>query len=520
MKPKTMPDPMAFLYRTGFKSLLCLLLLMATQSLWGIGLYEEPDEMLWCQQSYRIADEEHQETNPLLETAAPSDFSCPLSLSFVGTSPSCQGGVDGSIDLTVAGGVGPYTYQWSPGGSTVEDPTDLFAFFYSVTVTDANGCVQTGSYFLFDGPLIIVIINGTSVDCASDTNGSIILNVFQGNPPYTYQWDNGLGNVQSPTNLGVGVYTVTVTDVLGCGITATASVQSPPPLVGSIDFVTPACDGNPTGSIDLNISGGTPGYSINWDNGLGSIEDPSNLLPGTYSVTVTDANDCVFNTSVAITNSSAISATATGELLNCVGGTDGDISLTLSGGSLPYTFDWDNAPNVQNPGGLSAGTYVVTVTDVAGCFVTASAEITEPNNFSGTSLPADALCNGESSGSITFTPSGGIAPLTYAWDNGAGNAQNPTGLNAGIYTVTVTDAAGCLITSSAEVNEPAAVSVTVDNVNASCIDPLNGSIDISTLGGTAPYTYQWSNGFTNEDPTGLPYGIYTVTVTDNNSCSE
>ncbi|MEM6725467.1 MAG: SprB repeat-containing protein, partial [Bacteroidota bacterium] len=521
MKPKTMSDSLAFLFRNGRMSLLCLILLMATQPIQGIGLYEEPEGLIWCQPHPKVANEELTIPNPLFESTAPTNFFCPLSLSFDGTSPSCQGGVDGSIDLTVTGGQGPYTYQWSPGGSTVEDPTNLFAFFYSVTVTDANGCMETGSYFLFDGPLIIVIINGTSVDCATDTNGSISLNVFQGNPPYTYQWDSGLGTIQSPTNLGVGVYTVTVTDLLGCGITATASVDSPPLLVGSVDFVGAACDGNATGFIDLNMSGGSPPYVYQWDNGAGINEDPSGLIPGTYTVTVTDVNDCVFNTSVAITNSSAITASATGEMISCVGGMDGDISLTLSGGSLPYTFDWDNAPDVQNPGGLSAGTYVVTVSDIAGCFVTASADITEPNNFSGTSLAADVLCNGENTGSITFTPSGGIAPLTYTWDNGAGTVQNPSGLSAGTYTVTVTDAAGCLITSSVEVNEPPILGISVDNVNVSCIDPLNGSIDISISGGTGPYTYQWDNGAgTDQDPTGLPYGTYSVTVTDNNNCEE
>ena len=168
--------------------------------------------------------------------------------------------------------------------------------------------------------------------------------------------------------------------------------------------------------------------------------------------------------------------------------------------------------------GLTAGTYDVTVTDANGCTTTASATVTEPTALSASAIATDVSCNAGNDGTVDLTVTGGTAPYTYAWSNTA-TTEDMTGLTAGTYNVTVTDANGCTTTASATVTEPTALSASAIATDVSCNAGNDGTVDLTVTGGTAPYTYSWSNTATTEDLAGLMSGTYNVTVTDANGCT-
>jgi large repetitive protein len=322
-------------------------------------------------------------------------------------------------------------------------------------------------------------------------------------------------------NLVAGTYSVTVTDTNGCTATTSATITEPAvALALSTTQVNVLCNGNNTGSLDLTVSGGTATYTYLWSNSS-TIEDPQNLITGTYSVTVTDANGCTSTTNATITEPAVALALNTTQVnVLCNGNNTGSIDLSVTGGTSPYTYLWSNNSTIQDPLTLLAGTYSVTVTDSNGCTATTSATITEPSAVLALSTTqVDVLCNGNNTGSIDLSVTGGTSPYTYLWSNNA-TIQDPLNLVAGTYSVTVTDTNGCTATTSATITEPAvALALSTTQVNVLCNGNNTGSIDLSVTGGTAPYSYLWSNNSTIQDPLNLVAGTYSVTVTDASGCT-
>ncbi len=277
------------------------------------------------------------------------------------------------------------------------------------------------------------------------------------------------------------------------------------------------CFGDTTGSVDLTVSGGTGPYTYAWDNGA-TTEDLSGVAAGTYNVTITDAVGCTTTASAVVGEPTLLAGSAVATDALCNGAADGSVDLTVTGGTAPFTYAWDNGETTEDISTLAAGTYNVTITDANGCTATASAVVGEPTLLAGSAVATDALCNGDSTGSIDLTVSGGTAPFTYAWSNGE-TTEDISTLAAGTYNVTITDANGCTATASAVVGEPTIMALTEDSVVNSNCGQSDGSVLVSTTGGTAPFTYAWSNGDTTEDLSAAPAGSYTLTVTDANGCS-
>ncbi len=443
-----------------------------------------------------------------------------LSITGTVTNVDCYGSSSGAIDITVSGGTAPYTYSWS-NGTTTEDLTGLAAGTYTVTVSDAHGCTATHS-FTVNQPSAALSVTGTvtNVDCYGNLTGAIDITVSGGTAPYTYSWSNG-STTEDLTGLAAGTYTVTVTDAHGCTATHSFTVNQPGAALSITGTVTNVdCYGSSSGAIDITVSGGTAPYTYAWSNGT-TTEDLTGLAAGTYTVTVSDAHGCTATHSFTVNQpSAALSITGTVTNVDCYGSSSGAIDITVSGGTAPYTYSWSNGASTEDLTGLAAGTYTVTVTDANGCTATHSFTVNQPGaalSITGTVTNVD--CYGSSSGAIDITVSGGTAPYTYSWSNGA-STEDLTGLSAGTYTVTVSDAHGCTSTHSFTVNQPsAALALSGIVTNLDCYGNTSGAIDITVSGGTAPYTYSWSNGTSTEDLTGLAAGTYTVTVSDANGCT-
>jgi hypothetical protein len=319
---------------------------------------------------------------------------------------------------------------------------------------------------------------GTNVSCNGANDGSINLTVTGGADctAYTFNWSNG-ATTEDVSNLRAGTYSVTVTDANGCSTSSSFTLTEPAQLLSSGVAATyvcghnVSCAGSNDGSINLTVTGGASctAYTYLWSNGA-TTEDVSNLTAGNYSVTVTDANGCSTTSNFTLTEPdelrvrSITSATfECGYNISCNGASDGSIDLTPEGGAtcVAYTYNWSNGATTEDLGGLTAGTYNVTVTDANGCSTTASITLTQPALLQSSGIAAtyacgtNVSCNGANDGSINLTATGGAdcRAYTFNWSNGA-TTEDVSNLTAGTYSVTVTDANGCSTTSSFTLTEP------------------------------------------------------------------
>ncbi|MEM9022418.1 MAG: SprB repeat-containing protein, partial [Bacteroidota bacterium] len=434
------------------------------------------------------------------------------------TNVSCNGGADGAATVGVTGNVGPPSYLWSTGDTTASI-SGLGIGTYTVTVTDTIGNGDTVDVTITQPTALSATATATgNVSCNGFADGSATASGSGGSPPYSYLWSNG-DTTASPTTLSAGTNTVSITDNNGCGpMTASVTITEPTAVV-----VTAVVDSSATGAANADggatasASGGTMPYTYAWANGA-TTASITGVLPGTYTITVTDNNGCTGTdvTTIFAGPSATVSVDST---VSCFGFSDGGASATVVGGTMPYTYLWSNAATIASVTGVTTGTYTVTVTDAGGLTSSNSVFISEPTAINGTiTSSTDISCNGGADGSITASASGGTGSYTYAWSNGTTAATN-SGVMAGTYTVTVTDANGCTDVENETLTEPGAVTAsTVVDSNVTCNGFLNGGATASGSGGTMPYTYVWSNAATTASITGVAAGTYTVSITDNNGC--
>ncbi|MFS4494024.1 T9SS type A sorting domain-containing protein [Maribacter sp. 2308TA10-17] len=431
---------------------------------------------------------------------------------------SINGASDGRATVTAVGGTAGYTYAWD-NGETTEQATALDAGLHIVTVTDANGC-ETECEVTVTQPDVLScgVILVQDEQCFGDEDGSATVNPVGGVAPFTYLWDNG-ETTQTATGLAQGLHTVTVTDANGATTDCEITIGGPAAaLSSSTTQVDVLCFGDTTGSIDLTVAGGTTTYAFLWSTGE-TTEDINGLTAGTYNVTITDANGCETTDSVTITQPDAALSSSTTQIdVLCFGDATGSIDLTVSGGTSAYTFLWSNGATTEDLSGLTAGTYDVTITDANGCETTNSVTITEPamELICSVTLDMGVSVNGASDGVATVTPTGGTADYTYLWDNNE-TTQTATTLNAGLHTVTVTDANGCETTCEVTIPEPDQLVCNVSlDVNVSCNGASDGVATVTPMGGVAPFSYLWDNGEITETAINLNTGLHSVTVTDAN----
>lgn len=450
----------------------------------------------------------------------------PLVLLAASVTNSDCGQNTGAIDITTSGGEMPYSYLWSNAAST-EDISNLYAGNYTLTVTDNNGCtdVITASVSDVEGPDISLVKQ--DISCNGSALGEIDLTVISGNGPYLYNWSNG-ANSQDISGLIAGNYGVVVTDALGCVSTANETLTEPNPLQLDMEVANVSCFNGSNGSINLTVTGGTPGYTYSWStiNGSGlapSAEDQSGLTAGTYSFTVTDAAGCSQSLDVTLTQPNLLDVTATVRDVTCFKGADGSVEINVTGGTLPYTYLWSNGATTKNIYNLDSDSYSVVVTDRNGCTDFINVSVDEPDSFYMTANITNVSCFGDNDGAIALTIFNGQSPFSYEWSNNE-VSRDIDELTYGSYTITVTDTRFCVAEATFEVTQPDQLQVSATVTNVSCFGGNNGNINVDVTGGTAPYMYQWStsNGSglvpNAQDQSTLTIGTYSLIVTDAEGC--
>lgn len=458
----------------------------------------------------------------------------PIDISTDLTPISCNGANDGSVNIFASGGSPPYTYSWTgPGGftSSDEDLTNLAPGTYDLVLTDDQGCVEQASVVINEPDPLTLVLTPSDVSCGGFADGEIELSILGGTPTYTQVW-NGPNSFTSTdedlTGLEAGDYTVDVTDLEGCTTSQSVTIDEVPELVADLTVTQISCNGSNDGAIDMEIVGGQPPYTIDWAGPnlfTSNDEDLTGLEPGLYNVLIVDANDCFFETAAEITEPDPLDTELITVDPTCAGAANGAITLNVSGGTPPYTINWDNGQVGPSLSGLPAGSYTATITDDAGCVTVMPAALLEdPNPIAIDLSSTPTLCNGDNNATIDAEVGGGVPPFTLNWsgpDGFTSTDEDLTNLAPGTYTLEVTDNDGCSVSESITIDEPQPLDAQVVVTALLCSDDL-ADVDLTISGGTAPYSVIWvgPNAFTsnNEDLVQVEQGSYDLQVEDANGC--
>jgi gliding motility-associated-like protein len=446
---------------------------------------------------------------------------------------NCYNTPTGSVNYAATGGTAPYQYSWQNSQSlfSLNNATlpNIYAGNYTVLVTDSKGCTKTASIQVTQPALLVANSTIVPVLCYGELTGSINLTVSGGTPNYNYAWTNGsgtsYGTIEDLAGLPANSYTVVVTDANGCTATLQNNVTQPNAPLSSSTVMNPVlCFGGNSGSIDLSPAGGTAPYSYNWSSGQ-IIQDINFLTAGNYVYAITDANGCNHTDNVTVTQpAQAIAVSSTVTPVACYGESNGDINLSIIGGTSPYTYTWENSLyELSNTSedliNYPADAYTFVLTDANGCLYTETLQITEPSPLASDITGVNILCFGGNNGSTDLTVTGGVEPYNYNWTNSS-SSEDLINLIAGEYIVTITDLNNCILMDSITLTQPAApLSVNFFGQDVRCNNGTDGSIAADVQGGTLPYSYSWSNADTVSTVLNLTAGIYILSIEDYNGCT-
>ncbi|MDA9783213.1 gliding motility-associated C-terminal domain-containing protein [Vicingaceae bacterium] len=442
------------------------------------------------------------------------------------TDATC-GQCNGTAAVTINGGTAPYSYLWS-NGATADSTDSLCGGNYTIVVTDANGCSKSFDFGInTNGGPTGETVSISPVSCANANDGTATVTPIGGTPPYTYLWQHNGATSNSLSNLSTGTYFVQISDVRSCSRTVQIDITNPSIIVLNTQVVSSTCN-QANGSILLNVTGGQPPYSYNWFTA--TIVDTNfinNRAAGLYPVNVTDANGCIQSTTIAINNTGIPTLpTPTGTDVTCFGQCDGSLISNISG--VPVDFRWLDAQrnsmaplNTDVINSVCAGDYFIEIiTNPQGCKSYVPVTIKAPDSITLTSnIIKDISCNGDCDGQVFVNTRGGDILYTYSWDDPNNQTEIlASGLCADVYTVTATDANGCMATTSITLTDPLLLTLSTSNTNLVCSSDCNATAISTVNGGSVPYTFSWSGGQTVANPTDLCFGINILTVTDARSC--
>lgn len=467
----------------------------------------------------------------------PSAISIASVTSDVSCNPANGTSNNGTIDITVTGGTvaGAYSYAWEAiSGSGViptnEDQNSLTMGEYSVTVTDDNLCEENDVYLISQPDVINFSVDSIkNITIPPGSNGAVYLSPGGGTPVFDYSWTGPGGfnsTMEDITGLSIGgTYNLQITDGNSCIADSNFLVTSNTMLVAFIsDKTDVSCFGDNDGSATVDATGSSGPFSYAWSNG-GSTQTVSNLVSNTYYVTVTEI-PAPFRSSITSVQinepASALATSINPTHIDCFGDNTGIIDLSVSGGTLPYNFNWSNGGTTEDQLDLTAGIYSVTVTDKNGCQEIDGVTLTQSPAISiSIDIDQGLLCFGDLTGILRANVSGGTGTFSYVWDDpGNQTAQTATNLGGGLYNVTATDQLGCSVTDSRLLNEPADINIVSNIQDVSCFGSDDGTIALTISGGSPGFSFMWSNGAISQNIQDLSAGPYRVTVTDVNNCSD
>jgi gliding motility-associated-like protein len=450
--------------------------------------------------------------------------------SAIGTDVVCNGDDDGTINLYAQGGTGTLEYSIDNEVTYVATSnfTNLAPATYMVWVKDANGCTDS-TQVVIDEPAPISIPNVVdSVVCFGTTTGQVVVTPLGGTTPYSYSWTSSATTDSIETGLAAGNVTVTVTDANACFQDSTFTVFEPAQFTYTTDSLNANCNQPDGWAAVVGFAGGTGNYTYQWDAAAANqITDTAfNLIPGNYSVTISDVNLCDTTITITVGNNPSVildSLSLTQPL--CNGDANGEVVVHAIGGATPYQFSVNSGALQADSlftGLTGATSYLFTVEDAAGCPDTMSIVLINPTQLVlDSAIGTDVVCNGNDDGTINLYAQGGTGTLEYSIDNDTTYVATSsfTNLAPATYMVWVRDENGCTDSTQVIIDEPAPISIPnlVDSVV--CFGTATGQIQILPQGGVSPYTYGWgpavSSGTIASD---LIAGTYTVTVVDANLC--
>ena len=444
------------------------------------------------------------------------------------TDVSCFGECDGEISVQLLNlDNPPLIYLWSNGGST-SIISNLCSDSINLELIDDRGCRDTFYYFIDEPDSIsfdsLDIIHNL---CYSDQNGAItVVNPTGGVSPITYSW-NGISSGSTPgiSSLSSGFYDLLIEDANACSLNvANIEITEPNELQAFYSPISASCNGYSDGSVIVNISGGTTPYSIN--GAILSANDTifSSLSANDYIYQVVDSNGCTLpDVTITVDEPDVLAMTSDITDVLCHGYHSGIIDVTVTGGSIPYTYQWSGPNTFSSTNAditnLAAGSYSVNILDDNDCPLSSTMVVDEPVLPLTPSLAITdfILCYGDNTGDIDLTLIGGTPSYTFAWNNASTN-EDLNNVGAGNYEVTIIDDNGCDTTASIDILEPNEITLTETITNLLCFEDGTGAIDIITQGGTSPYNYSWDNGEITDDISGLMAGNYELTISDDNGC--
>ncbi|MEX2590593.1 MAG: T9SS type B sorting domain-containing protein, partial [Chitinophagales bacterium] len=353
--------------------------------------------------------------------------------------------------------------------------------------------------------------------CFGADDGSITFYISGGTAPYSYMGNLIPNDSITINDLPPGFFSGNIEDANGCTFFVSQTISEPAHIAITETHIDASCFGISDGSIDITVFGGISPYSFEWSDTV-YTEDRNNLSAGTYNLTIIDSNSCEDSISIAIDEPAEVPLTIDVTDADCFGDL-GSATAIPSEGSGPYDFQWDNSSENSATVALINGNHNVTATSSEGCEQTATFTINSQPQIILQASTNNPDCYGDTSGAITLNVSGGVGGFSYNWTPPVSNAENASNLPAGEYQIQITDQNNCSEDTTIHIIAPEELDVVSTAENETCFDANDGSININSNGGTAPYTYNWNDGTSETIRENLAPGVYSLTITDANGCS-
>lgn len=486
--------------------------------------------------AFSVQDAELNISTELVEIHLPEPDTLALNVSH--TDISCKDLHNGSASVVASGGVLPYAYKWS-NGETSPSIDNLAPGDYWIEVTDKHGCISRQSITITEPELLSVTFQPKLISEYNVCDGSLKTVVRGGTAPFSYAWTGVNSTADAVSSLCAGEYSVTVTDAHGCSANQKTTFSNPPALRLSLvvqDSIK--CNGNVQGVLVATAQGGIPfasgkKYRYTWKkkNSRGVFEtmpaytdsSATDLATGTYACTITDANGISLHQDsvILLPEPTELQLVVQQTNIGCSGADEGSATIIPSGGSLPYSYAWSTGDKTATVRNLSAGPYIVRVTDRNGCVAARQMYISKAAPLYLFLYKKQPVCYQSCDGEIKTTVSGGIAPYSFQWTGSASTGSEAGSLCAGKYSLLVTDAAGCTIQKNDSLQHPAQLPLQLGSDRYICSgQTIRYDISIPSKTGI---TYRWAgpDGFTATTPAVnlTQPGTYSASVTNAAGCS-